>query len=95
MEPITIISLFIAVVVVCGFGVVLLRTRRQRASENRDQELIERVVRVVGDAFDARLQVGSTELEHRGEISVTCLGGGVAVWSGNSARLMTFDHALE
>lgn len=68
MEPITLISLFIAVVVVCGFGAVALRTRRQRDSENRDQELIERVVRVVGDAFDARLQVGSTQLEHRSEL---------------------------
>ena len=62
MEPIVVISLFAAALfaVACGCGVLLFRARR-------DQELIERVVSVVGESFDSRLKTGTTELEHRSQ----------------------------
>ncbi len=62
MEPIVVISL-LAVVLVCACGLLYFRDRGAR----RDQELLERVVSVVGESFDSRLKTGTTELEHRGQ----------------------------
>ncbi len=62
MEPIAVISV-VAVALACACGLLYFRDRGAR----RDQELLERVVSVVGESVESRLKTGTTELEHRSQ----------------------------